>query len=339
MTQYGGQALIEGVMMRSPRYVSVACRAPNGQVLVRTEALEKTWIGKQKWLKLPFLRGSFAILDAMTLGSKAMRFCAEVQADPQYAEKGSKEAEGGPLTDKQKTVQTVAIGATVVIGLVLGQFIFDAIPQFVAEVTGKAMNLQKKGIVLNYIAEVIKVIIFLGYLKLISQMEAIKDVFKYHGAEHKAINAMELDDEVTIETSAKASRLHPRCGTSFMVIVLMLGILLLPLIPRYLFNGGHPTNVVFDALARTLVVLCALPIISGIAYELLKIAGKFRNEKWVSYAFAPGIWSQKYLTTIEPEERHLKVAVAALNSCIEAESSGSPKVTDDYYGVVEDVLT
>lgn len=319
-------------MMRSPHYYSVACRAPNGEIVVDTVPVEKTWIGRQKWLRLPFLRGSFAILDSMMLGHKAMNFAGNVQVEDKY-QKVDPEAvavekkEEKPKTRSMEFFESIAVPLAMVVGLGLGLLIFDYVPQLVAQVIGTKSLKDQGGTLTNYVAEVVKIIIFIGYLALIARVAAIKELFKYHGAEHKAINALELAPEVTVETSRAQSRLHPRCGTSFMVIVLVVGFLFMPLVPRYPLTG-KPGHILMDASFRFLIVLMLLPIVAGISYELLKIAGKFRNEKWVNYAFAPGLLSQKVLTTVEPETPHLEVAVASLHAVMKAEKTGELTKTD-----------
>ena len=381
--QYGGQAILEGVMMRSPKFWAVACRAPNGKIVVRTEAIEKTWIGRQKWLKLPFLRGTFALLDGMALGHKAMRIAGDIQIDEKFAKPEDEDAPKEEPKPRAAWVNPVllllmvvgiffafyfgrqmnwkfaagsfgvfaaaflfhpiakallgdfaekyAVPIAMVTGIAVGLFLFDYIPQTVAEGSARLFHFENTfgGRITNYIAEIIKVAFFLGYMMLISQLPAIKDLFKYHGAEHKAINALEKRLNISVEDSRAQTRLHPRCGTSFAIIVLFVGFLLFPLIPRYPITGvaGHFWQ---DVSVRFLLQISLLPLIAGISYELLKIAGKFRSEKWVGVAFAPGLWSQKVITTIEPETPHLEVAVASLQAVFMAEKMGEVTTSDDF---------
>lgn len=319
--QYGGQAIVEGVMMRSPRYFSVACRAPNGEIVLHTEALEKTWIGRQKWLKLPFLRGTLAILDAMALGTRAMKFASNVQIEPAYQPDASaedkKKLEQG---SRSKTIQGLAVGLAMVAGIALGFFLFNVLPQSLAQFTGLKSG-DRGGTATNYVAEVFKLAFFIGYLWLISRMAAIQEVFKYHGAEHKAINTLEAGQDLTIENCKRQTRLHPRCGTSFAVIVFIVSFLLMPLVPRYPVTGA-PGNPFQDVTVRLLIEICILPIIAGISYEMIRIAGKFRNQAWVNVAFQPGLLSQRVLTTIEPEEPQIEVALASLQAVVHAEKTG-----------------
>ncbi|HEY0868716.1 MAG TPA: DUF1385 domain-containing protein, partial [Fimbriimonas sp.] len=384
--QYGGQAIIEGVMMRSPRYFAVACRAPNGEIVLDSEPLEKTWIGRQKWLKLPFFRGTWALLDAMTLGVKAMRFAANVQMAPEYQKEDEAPAVPEPkpmwirvltgivvlllglamlavavgpfvpyvqqrrvwqlalvvvgivfawsgfvslynaLTGKeetaesQKRVQDMAVGATVVFSLVFGMFLFNYVPNAIAETFFRGRDV-RNGTIINYGVETIKVVFFIGYISLIAQMKEIKEVFKYHGAEHKAINTLEAHQPLEMEYCRKQTRLHPRCGTSFAIIVLIVSFILMPLVPRYWITGGQGANWLLDVTARFfLEIFLLLPIVAGIAYELIRFAGKFRNTAFVNVLFQPGLMSQ-YMTTREPRDDQIEVALTALKACIDQEES------------------
>jgi uncharacterized protein YqhQ len=317
--QYGGQAIIEGVMMRSPRYFSVACRAPNGEIVVQTEAIEKTWIGRQNWLKLAFLRGSLALLDAMALGLRAMRFASNVQMAPEYQtaeEREAAEAKGEKPPNQR--IQDGAIVATIIVSLVFGLLIFNYLPNLISEYANRALGTENFRVT-NLIAELVKIVIFLGYVGLIGQMKDIREVFKYHGAEHKAINTLEHDRPLMMEECKLQSRLHPRCGTSFAMIVLIVGLLIFTFVPRYPVTG-MPGTPLIDVTVRFFIELMILPIISGIAYELLRLAGKFRNQSIVNAFFKPGIWSQ-YLTTREPDEKQIEVALIALQAVIDAEDN------------------
>lgn len=336
--QYGGLALIEAIMMRSPNHYSVACRAPNGEIVVKTESIEKTWIGRQKWLKLPFLRGSLAILDSMAIGNRAMKFSAEIQMDKQYAKPEDADAEPKPekppkgltklynnLPEAKRAkieaqLEKHAIVLAVVIGLGMGFFVFNVIPNSVAELTKFAGV--TNGTVINYIAEFIKIFVFLGYVWGISFLPDIRKVFQYHGAEHKAINALEAEQPLTMENCQAQTRLHPRCGTSFAIIVLLVGLVFMPLVPRYPITGKQG-NMLLDVPVRLLVEIAILPIISGISYELLRIAGRLRNQTWVMMAFKPGLWTQ-LITTKEPEPEHVEVAITALREVLKAEGEPEP---------------
>ena len=277
--QYGGQAVVEGVMMRSPRFFSVACRAPNGQILVQTEAIEKTWIGRLKWLKYPFLRGSLALLDSMALGSRALRFASNVQLDPAY----DKKPEGADSTDASvaksgaapsQHIQSGAIGLTLVASFLIGFGIFVYLPNLIAESSQRAGG-HTNGTRINLISECVKIAIFFGYIGFLGSLKDIREIFKYHGAEHKAINTLEAEQPLEMANCLKQTRLHPRCGTSFAIIVLIVGLITFTFVPRYPVTG-HQGKMYIDLAVRVLLELAILPIIAGISYELLRIAGKVR---------------------------------------------------------------
>ncbi|MBI3722212.1 MAG: DUF1385 domain-containing protein, partial [Fimbriimonas ginsengisoli] len=223
--QYGGQAIVEGVMMRSPRHFAIACRAPNGQIVLVSEALEKTWVGRQKWLKLPFLRGSLALVDSLALGYKALKFASNVQLDPKY-QPAPEDGEAPPPSQEMPSerVQDVAVGFALVAGLAIGLGLFLYLPNVLAEQLtrwGVRSSLEK-----NLVTEVIKITFFIGYLWGISRMPEVARMFMYHGAEHKAINTLEAEQELTLENCKAQTRLHPRCGTSFAIVVLLVSLLL-----------------------------------------------------------------------------------------------------------------
>ena len=324
--QYGGQAVVEGVMMRSPRFFSVACRAPNGSILVQTEAVEKTWIGKQKWLKYPFLRGSLALIDSMALGSRALKFATNVQIDPAYEKPSEHSAEPVATVTAptgnvpSQRVQQGAIGLTMLVSFVIGMGLFVYLPNLIAE-TWQRRSGQTNGTRINIISEIVKVIIFFGYIALLGSMKDIREIFKYHGAEHKAINTLEAEQPLELDYCFKQTRLHPRCGTSFAIIVLILGLITFTFVPRYPLTGHQGKNMFGDLAVRVLLEIVILPIIAGIAYELLRIAGKFRNQSIINFFFKPGIWSQ-VLTTREPDAPQIEVALEALKAVIAAEESG-----------------
>lgn len=328
--QYGGQAIIEGVMMRSPRYFSIACRAPNDEIVVQTEAIEKTWIGRQKWLKYPFLRGSLALLDSMALGSKAMRFSSALQLDPKYdppkegeaaeAEKAPVAETVAPVAETPKRAQDATVAGALIFSLVVGVLLFDYLPNLVAEFARGLFGWKQAthSTATNVIAECVKALIFFGYIGLIGLMPEVHEVFKYHGAEHKAINALEHDRPLEMESCLNESRIHPRCGTSFAIIVLLVGFVVFAFLPRYPL--GESASKILNVTVRFGMEIVILPLIAGVSYELLRMAGKFRDQAIVNAAFQPGMWSQR-LTTREPEAKHVEVAIAALKACLAAEDA------------------
>lgn len=340
--QYGGQAIIEGVMMRSPRHVAVAVRAPNGEIVVKCEPIEKTWIGRQKWLHKPFLRGTWALLDAMTLGYRALQFASKVQLAPEYqpesAEAETGESKTAPTNgqagahDGQEVaspsapdkIQGIVVGFAMVIGLALGLFLFNLMPNYLATLLkgrGVTSPLQ-----VNIATEVIKFTAFFGYLLLIAQLGEIKRVFRYHGAEHKAINTLEAEQELNFENCRKQTRLHPRCGTSFAVIVLIVGAIVFTFMPKpeILPAGALAPWMakMLTGLVRFLVEIPLLPVIAGISYEVIRFAGKMRNSAFVMALLRPGLWTQ-LITTKEPDEEQIEVALVSLKAVVDAEKEAA----------------
>lgn len=294
--QYGGQAVIEGVMMRSPRYFAVACRHPNGQIVLKLEDLAHSWLMRLKWLNRPFLRGTFALLDAMALGIRALRFSADVQMEEQTQ------------TIQQKRINDLAIGTTMVVGLLIGFGLFVALPTTLTQFLPWQHSL-----LLNAIDGVLRIAFFLGYVALVGRLREIHRVFQYHGAEHKAINTLEAGLPLTVENAKVQSRIHPRCGTSFVMLVLILAIFVFALL------GRPPVWI------RIPLHLALLPLVAGVAYEAIKIAGRYKGSPLTKWLLAPGLWSQR-LTTREPEEAQIEVALHALQAVVEQEQARQAEV-------------
>jgi uncharacterized protein YqhQ len=313
--QFGGMAVPEGVMMRAPKRYAVACRAPNGEIVVTSEPLEKTWLGRQGWLKKPFLRGVLGMLDTMVLGMRAMRFASDVQMDPKYLPEGEREA----AKPQNKAVEGLAILATLAVSLAFGFFVFNALPQFLTELgvrtASGSLDKNRHLLLSNYVAELVKLGFVIGYLALIRRLPMIYEVFRYHGAEHKAINALEHKAPLEVQSCLAQSRLHPRCGTNFVIIVSLVGFLLFPLIPRDLFVPADSAWWLV-ALTRLPVELALLPVVAGISYEVIRAAGRNRDQRWVEILLKPGLLTQ-LITTAEPGEPHQEVAIAALKAAME----------------------
>lgn len=332
----GGQAIIEGVMMRTPDAFSVAVRAPNGELIVQTEPMQKTWIGKQTWLMKPFLRGTFMLLDALTLGSKALKFSSHIQLDEKYLPDEEKEQEANKTDKKkesEKTIRNIAIGATVVISLAFGFFVFSFVPNLVAE-QARLLGITN-GTAINYITETIKVIFVIGYLWGISYLPDIQRVFQYHGAEHKAINTYEAGEELTIDNCRAQTRLHMRCGTSFAIIVLIVSFLFFPLVPRYPIPD---LPMIGNVVVRVLVELMILPIVAGVAFEILRFAGMHGDKNWARNLFAPGLWTQK-ITTKEPDNSQIEVALESLKSCLAYQGETAEKSEPEAPKELEETAT
>ncbi len=300
--QFGGQAVIEGVMMRSAHCVSVSCRTPQGTIVTRSERIESSLMRYLGWLNWPFARGTLALLDAMVLGSRALNYASRVQIGADTT---------GAVTDRTSSSQLkdIAVGGTVVLSLVLGLLIFKVLPTvFTTLLVSQGLLPGKHDPhLLNLSDGVIRMVMFFGYILVVSQMDQIRRVFMYHGAEHKAINTLEAGRPLSMDEARNSSRIHPRCGTSFIFIVLLLDLLLITVLPR-------PQSL----LLRIALQISVIPVVAGIAYEAIKAAGKYRRHPLVTAVFAPGMATQ-YLTTREPDPDQIEVALTALHAVIAAE--------------------
>jgi len=289
----GGQAVIEGVMMRSPEYVATAVRRQDGKIVVKRDAFSS--ITKRiKFFGLPFIRGGIILIESMVLGIKALNFSADVA----MVEENEKAKD---VKEKKPFIEKLVMAATIVFALGLGIGLFFYVPLLLTELTGV-----KSGILFNLIDGGFRLLIFLSYLLLISLWKEIRRVFEYHGAEHKSIFAFEDKLDLTVENVKPFSRFHPRCGTSFLLIVMLVSILVFVML-------GRPDSIT-DRLIRFLFV----PVIGGISYEIIRLAGKKFGTRLAKILIAPGLWMQK-ITTREPDDSQLEVALAALKSSLDQE--------------------
>jgi len=271
---FGGQAVIEGVMIRSKKHMVVCVRQPNDEILTKTEEI-KSLSERYKVLRLPFLRGIVALFETLYLGIKGLYFSANA------------------TLEEEEKLSPKEIALSVVLALALAIFLFSVLPFFLA-------NLLKLGRVVSIIVEsVIRLGILLLYLASISLVEEFRRVFQYHGAEHTAINAYEAGVELNVENAKKYSRFHPRCGTSFLLIVTLISILFFSIIP----NLGY-----FMRLAYRILLI---PVIGAVSYEVLKLSDRYKNSRVMKVLVAPGLGLQ-YLTTRKPDDKMIAVALEAV---------------------------
>jgi uncharacterized protein YqhQ len=277
----GGQAVIEGVMMRAPGSFAIAVRRQDGEIAVRRQPIA---IDHSKLFKKPIFRGMVGLYDALVLGIKALNFSAE--------HSGSE--------DEKITKKESFLGLA--LGLLLGLAIFVFAPLWITEFLKRFFPVIKDSfLVFNAVDGVIRVIFFLAYIVIISRMKDIRRVFEYHGAEHKSIFAYEAGLALTVENAKGMSRFHPRCGTSFLLIVMIVAIIIFSMIPK---------DSAFIIKLSSRIVL--LPLIAGLSYEALKLSAKFKDNFIVKILITPGLWLQR-LTTREPDEKELEVAIASIN--------------------------
>lgn len=313
---YGGQAVIEGVMMRGPRFYAVACRRSNKEIVVKQESVETMMKGFQ-WLNKPFLRGTLALIDAMALGMKTLMFSANIQMeDIELEEKQKKQADNPDAAEVKspgkQSINDAKIAGTMVLGLALAILIFVIGPNLLANLLQKSIH---SSMLMNVIEGAVKMVMFVGYILLISRMKDIQRVFMYHGAEHKVINTFESGLELTDENISKYGTIHSRCGTSFLMIVIVMSIIV------HFFIGWSPIWY-----WRIITRLALLPVIAGLAYEVIKYAGKHKDSKILNTLLAPGLLLQR-VTTREPTPDQVEVALVALKAVMEKEEAELATIT------------
>ena len=280
----GGQAVIEGVMMRGPGVTATAVREPSGTIVVQKEPT-KSIADTYPILKKPFLRGCVALYESLVIGMKALSFSAKAAGD------------------EEEEMSNSEIAITMVISTIFAIAVFLALPTFIVKFIP---GVQDNHVVLNLIEGVIRLVLFLLYIWGIGLTKDIQRVFQYHGAEHKTIHTYELDLPLTVENVRKQSRLHARCGTNFLLIVMVVSIFVFAFL-------GWP-NLLERIVSRVLL----MPVVAGIAYEVIHLAGRSEHS-FVKALIKPGLVLQ-YMTTREPEDDQIEVAIRALEEVRPPES-------------------
>ncbi|MFA4891355.1 MAG: DUF1385 domain-containing protein [Candidatus Gracilibacteria bacterium] len=326
----GGQAVIEGVMMRSPNTIVISVRKNTGEILVK-DKFYRTLTQRIKVLNIPLVRGVINLFEMMVIGTQAINFSAnefvEQPAEPEPAEPaksaGAKPAESTATTKlaepapepKPKSVLAKAgeiamFAFSLVLAIALSIFLFKFLPLWITTAIEKtSITIQKNWIVFNLIDGILKTSFFVLYIFLLSLIPSFQRIFEYHGAEHKAVFTYEKALPLTTKNARRQSRFHPRCGTSFILIVFVISILIYTFVPK---QPDFWTNLGLR--------LAFLPLIAGIAYEYLKISARYAHHKWTKLLVAPGLWLQR-LTTKEPSNDQLEVALNSLRIALEKEST------------------
>lgn len=298
-TSIGGQALIEGIMMKGPSKTSVAVRTPDGNIDIKTEKNGQKF---KTIKKIPFVRGVFNMIASFVDGYKYLTYSAEKAGLEEEEEPSKFEKWLTKVCGENLMKIIIVIGS--VLGVLLSLFLFMFIPSFITSLLAKVIGEGYTDFLKTLTEGIIKIVIFLIYMASVSYMQDIRRVFMYHGAEHKSIHCYESGLELTVENVKTCSRFHKRCGTSFVFLVLLISILLFSVLR---IPWG---NVLFRVLIK---VLC-LPLIAGIAYEVIKLAGRYDNI-FTDIISAPGLWLQR-LTTKEPDDSMMEVAIAALKEVL-----------------------
>ena len=281
----GGQAVIEGVMMKNKEKYAVAVRKPDHEIEVMVS--EYTGISKNQKIKnMPILRGVFNFIDSLVLGMQTLTYSASFFEEEEATDK---------KVDAKK--ENAMMGGTVVLSIVLAVGIFMMLPYFISSFFQKLIP---SSLLLALLEGVIRLAIFIGYVALISLMEDIRRVYMYHGAEHKCINCIEHGMDLNVENVRKSSRLHKRCGTSFLLIVMFFSILFFMFIR------------VDSAILKVVLRLLLIPVIAGVSYEFIRLAGRSDNAI-VNLISKPGLWLQK-ITTREPDDEMIEVAIKSVEA-------------------------
>ncbi|KNZ68393.1 hypothetical protein Tfer_3031 [Thermincola ferriacetica] len=273
--------------MRGPKELAIAVRKEDDSIVIEERPI-KSITDKLKFLKWPFLRGVIVLFESMIIGIQALTFSANQAVEE----------------EEEEELSNWELGLTIAVALVLGILLFVVAPTTIARFLYFIDNVY----LLNFLEGLVRISIFLLYVTLISRMKDIQRVFQYHGAEHKVIHAYEYEEELTVENVRKYSTLHPRCGTSFLLIVMVIMIFL------YSFLGKP------GLLVRIVSRIALLPIVAGISYEMIKLSGKYSRHPLMKIIIAPGLWLQK-LTTREPDDAQIEVAIKALKAILPEEKT------------------
>lgn len=294
----GGQAVMEGVMMKNEDRYAVAVRKPDGTIETKVEDYRGP---KEKsiWRKIPIVRGVISFVESLYLGMHTLMYSASFFEDEEPDKKGKEltEEEKEKNAKKEAREEKLMMGGTVVFSIVLAVALFFALPYFLSSLFGKLIPSQ---MVLALIEGLIRLVIFLAYIALISLTPDIKRVFMYHGAEHKCINCIEHGLELNVENVRASSKEHKRCGTSFLLIVMLISVVFFMFIR---VDAGW---------LRLLLRLLLIPVIAGVSFEFIRLAGRYDN--WFVNLFSkPGLWMQ-HLTTKEPEDDMIEVGIASVEA-------------------------
>lgn len=291
----GGQAVLEGIMMKNKDKYSVAVRTPEGDIDVAVEEYE-SFAPAKALNRIPFIRGVFNFVDSLILGIRTLNYSAKFYEEEQDTHKKDKILDRIFKDHTEKILSTV----TVIISIAIAVGLFIVLPYYLSRLLSKVIV---SDTALAVLEGVIRVLIFVGYIVLISCMKDIRRVFMYHGAEHKCINCIETGHELTVENVRKSSREHKRCGTSFLFFVIFISVIL------FIFIR------VEDPFARIAIRILLIPVIASISYEIIRLAGR-SNNIIVRILSAPGMWLQ-HLTTREPDDSMIEVGIAAVEAVFE----------------------
>jgi len=300
----GGQAVIEGVMMKAPHAIATAVRRASGKIEVKAEAYKSISV-KYPFLKTPFLRGAVNLIEMMIIGIKTLNYSAEIaMEDAEEAEK-----KDGEVKEKKKSgTSNWSLILTLLFAFGVGMAIFFVLPLFL---TTTLFNFENNILLFNIVAGLIRLVILLVYIIGISKMKDINRIFQYHGAEHKLVFTFEEGKELSVENAKPFTTYHPRCGTSFLIVVMLVAIISFAILDAVIVQQIGYINLPI----RLAVHLPFIPILGGISYEFIRFSAKRTNSIFGKILVAPGLWLQR-ITTQEPDEAQLEVALCALNAAL-----------------------
>jgi len=301
MGDIGGQAVIEGVMMRSGNVYAIAVRTPEKDIVFKKDIIKEL----PKYLKKPIIRGVVALGQALSLGIRALLYSAEASGH------------------EEETPSDFSLYMTVIVSFVIAIGLFFLLPLYGTKLLGNVFNsISDSSLMFNLVDGVIRVAFFLIYILSISMMKDIKRVFQYHGAEHKVVHAFEAGVELTPENADNYSVLHPRCGTSFLIMVMLLSILVFSIIPKD-----------WPFIEKFMSRIVLIPLIAGLSYEFIKLSSKKMNNPFIRFMSKPGLWLQK-LTTGIPSLDQIEVAIKALKETLrkDSETQDSEEINSNVVG-------
>ncbi len=303
MIQVGGQAVIEGVMMKSPKSLAVVVRRPNGEIVAKEDVLHP-WADRFPFLKWPILRGTLILIETLIQGIQALNYSANQALIEE---------------EKTKEIGWGAMLGTLSLAICLGLGLFVALPHWISAYIGGhgSFHFGVESFSFHLLDGLIKVFFFIAYIWIISRFKDIRRVFQYHGAEHKSIFTYEAGQALTVENARQHSTLHPRCGTSFILLVLVISLLFFSILFPFLPKMPSLHSWIRNGLYIGIKILLMIPI-TGLAYEAIKYSGKKAHHPLVRLIVLPGLWIQR-MTTQEPSEDQIEVALQALSRVLKLE--------------------
>ena len=299
----GGQAVLEGIMMRNGGKYAVAVRKPDKEIIIDVQE-HVGLTEKYKFLNVPFVRGIFKFVESMVIGIKTLTYSAEFFEDEEDDKVSKASEENDEKKPMNKKLEDVLMGFTVLISILFSVGLFIVLPFFIGEFFRKIVGIESNTAIAIF-EGFARILIFILYLVLISKMKDIQRTFMYHGAEHKCINCIEHGLELNVENVKKSSRLHKRCGTSFLLFVVVISIISFIIVSAIIPEAS-------TGWLKLVVRLALIPIIAGISFEILRLAGN-SDGKIIGLLSMPGMWLQK-LTTVEPEDDMIEVGIASVEA-------------------------